>query len=146
MKTAERTRYGIGKSVALPYEQAVERTRAALQEEGFGVLTEIDVRATLKQKLDVDFKKYVILGACNPPLAWQGFQAEPDIGLLLPCNVIVYEEGASQSRVAVLDPLVQLGITGRKDIEPLANEARQRLQRALSALPTGSLSRKVPSA
>ena len=134
-KTAEKTPYGIGKSVALPYEQAVERTRAALQEEGFGVLSEIDVKATLKQKLDVDFKKYVILGACNPPLAWQGFQAEPDIGLLLPCNVIVYEEAASRSRVAVLDALVQLGITGRKDIEPLAKEARQRLERALKALP-----------
>ena len=130
-----KTRYGIGKSVPLPYEQAVERTRTALQEEGFGVLTEIDVQATLKKKLDVDFKRYVILGACNPSLAWQGFQAEPDIGLLLPCNVIVYEEGASRSRVAVLDPLVQLGITGRRDIEPLANEARQRLERALSALP-----------
>jgi uncharacterized protein (DUF302 family) len=134
-KIAEKARYGIGKSVPLPYEQAVERTRAALQQEGFGVLTEIDVKATLKTKLDVDFKKYVILGACNPALAWQGFQAEPDIGLLLPCNVIVYEEGASRSRVAVLDPLVQLGITGRKDIEPLATEARKRLERALSALP-----------
>ncbi len=136
-KTAERTRYGIGKSVALPYEQTVERTRVALQEEGFGVLTEIDVKATLKKKLDVDFKKYVILGVCNPPLAWQGFQAELDIGLLLPCNVIVYEEDAGRSRVAVLDPLVQLGITGRNDIEPLANEARQRLERALRALPAG---------
>lgn len=127
--------YGIGKSVRLPYEQAVERTRAALAQEGFGVLTEIDVQATLKKKLDVDFKKYVILGACNPPLAWQGFQAEPDIGLLLPCNVIVYEEDALRSRVAVLDPLVQLGITGRSDIAPLAVEARQRLERALKALP-----------
>lgn len=134
--TADQTRYGIGKSVPLPYEQAVERTRAALQEQGFGVLTEIDVQATLKKKLDVDFKKYVILGACNPPLAWQGFQAEPDIGLLLPCNVVVYEEDADRSRVAVLDPLVQLAITGRKDIEPLAREARKRLQRALSSLPT----------
>jgi uncharacterized protein (DUF302 family) len=133
---AEKTRYGIARSVPLPYEQAVERTRAALQEEGFGILTEIDVKATLKKKLDVDFKKYVILGACNPPLAWQGFQAEPDIGLLLPCNVIVYEETASRSRVAMLDPLVQLGVTGRKDIEPLATEARQRLERALSALPS----------
>lgn len=135
-KTAESTRYGIGKSVRLPYEQAVERTRAALQQEGFGVLTEIDVQATLKKKLDVDFKKYVILGACNPSLAWQGFQAEPDIGLLLPCNVIVYEEDATRSRVAVLDPLVQLGITGRKDIKPLATEARKRLERALRTLPT----------
>ena len=134
--TAKETRYGIGKSVPLPYDQAVARTRSALQEQGFGVLSEIDVRATLKQKLDVEFKKYVILGACNPPLAWQGFQAEPDIGLLLPCNVVVYEENAVQSRVAVLDPLVQLGITGRKDIEPLAREARKRLERALSGLPT----------
>jgi uncharacterized protein (DUF302 family) len=130
------TRYGIGKSVPWPYEQAVERTRAALQAQGFGVLTEIDVKATLKQKLDVDFKKYVILGACNPPLAWKGFQAEADIGLLLPCNVIVYEENPTRSRVAVLDPLVQLGITGRKDIEPLAQEARARLVRALGTLPT----------
>ena len=135
-KTVEKTRYGMGKSVPLPYEQAVERTRTALQEEGFGVLTEIDVKATLKKKLDVDFKKYVILGACNPPLAWQGFQAEPDIGLLLPCNVIVYEEGPARSRVAVLDPMVQLGITGRHDIEPLAKEARTRLERALGALPS----------
>ena len=134
--TMAETRYGIAKSVPWPYEQAVERTRAALQAQGFGVLTEIDVKATLKQKLDVDFKKYVILGACNPPLAWKGFQAEADIGLLLPCNVIVYEENPTRSRVAVLDPLVQLGITGRKDIEPLAQEARARLVRALGTLPT----------
>lgn len=127
--------YGIGKSVPLAYEQAVDRTRAALQAEGFGVLTEIDVKETLKKKLDVDFKKYVILGACNPPLAWRGFQAEPDVGLLLPCNVVVYEEAASLSRVAILDPVAQLGISGRKDLEPLAQEARQRLERALSALP-----------
>ncbi len=127
-------RYGIGKSVPLPYEQAVERTRAELQKEGFGILTEIDVKATLKKKLDVDFRKYVILGACNPPLAYQGFQAEADIGLLLPCNVIVYEEDATRSRVAILDPLVQLGITGRTDIEPLATEAKRKLERALAAI------------
>ena len=127
--------YAIGKSVALSYDRAVERIRAALQEEGFGVLTEIDVKATLKKKLDVDFRKYIILGACNPPLAWQGFQAEADIGLLLPCNVVVYEEGAGKTRVAILDPLAQLGITGRDDIEPLAQEARRRLVRALEALP-----------
>jgi uncharacterized protein (DUF302 family) len=127
-------RYGIGRSVALPYEQAVERTREALQKEGFGILTEIDVKATLRKKLDVDFPKYVILGACNPPLAYRGFQAEPEIGLLLPCNVIVYEEDATRSRVAILDPAVQLSITGRKDIEPLANEAKQKLERALAAI------------
>ena len=128
------TPYGIGKSVPLPYQQAVERTREALQKEGFGVLTEIDVKATLRKKLDVDFRKYVILGACNPPLAYRGFQAELDIGLLLPCNVIVYEEEPTRSRVAILDPVAQLSITGRKDIEPLAQEAKQRLERALTAI------------
>ena len=130
--------YGIGKYVPLPYEQAVEKTRAALQQQGFGVLTEIDVKATLKKKLDVDFKRYIILGACNPPLAWQGFQAEPDIGLLLPCNVIIYEAGREQSRVAVLDPVVQLGVAGRSDMEPLARQARAMLERALDALPSVS--------
>ena len=124
----------MGKSVSLPYERAVERTREALQQEGFGVLTEIDVKATLKKKLDVDFRRYVVLGACNPQLSHRAFQAELDIGLLLPCNVIVYEEDAARSRVGILDPLVQLSITGRADIEPLASEAREKLARALAAL------------
>lgn len=132
--TDQETRYGIGKSVPFPYEQTVERTRHALQKEGFGVLTEIDVKATLKQKLDVDFRKYVILGACNPPLAYRGFQAEMEIGLLLPCNVIVYEEDAAHSRVAILDPLVQLSVTGRTDIEPLAYEAKRKLEQALASI------------
>lgn len=131
MTTATQSRYAIGRSVPLPYEQAVARIRATLQQQGFGVLTEIDVQATLKKKLDVDFKKYVILGACNPPLAYQGFQAEPDVGLLLPCNVVVYEETPAQSRVAVLDPVAQLGISGREDLAPLAREARSKLEKAL---------------
>lgn len=126
--------YGIGRSVALPYGQAVARIRETLKAEGFGVLTEIDVQATLKEKLGVDFKRYVILGACNPHLAYQGFQAEPDVGLLLPCNVIVYELDAGRSRVAILDPVVQLGVAGRDDIRPLADEAKRRLERALTAL------------
>ena len=125
------TSYAIGRSVALPYDKAVERIRATLAEQGFGVLTEIDVRATLKKKLDVDFKRYIILGACNPPLAYRGFQEEPDVGLLLPCNVIVYEESPTESRVAVLDPVAQLGISGRRDLEPIAREAREKLERAL---------------
>jgi uncharacterized protein (DUF302 family) len=128
------TSYAIGRSVALPYEKAVERIRATLAEQGFGVLTEIDVRATLKKKLDVDFKRYIILGACNPPLAYRGFQEEADIGLLLPCNVIVYEESPTESRVAVLDPVAQLGISGRRDMEPIAREAREKLERALEAV------------
>ncbi|HEY6060570.1 MAG TPA: DUF302 domain-containing protein [Gemmatimonadales bacterium] len=130
--SATTTSYAIGRSVPLAYEQAVARIRDELQQQGFGVLTEIDVQATLKKKLDVDFKKYVILGACNPPLAYQGFQAEPDVGLLLPCNVVVYEEGPTQSRVAVLDPVAQLGISGRPDLEPLALQARERLEKALA--------------
>jgi uncharacterized protein (DUF302 family) len=129
--TTTTTSYAIGRSVPLPYEQAVARIRATLAEQGFGVLTEIDVQATLKKKLDVDFKKYVILGACNPPLAYQGFQAEADVGLLLPCNVVVYEEGPKQSRVAILDPVAQLGISGRTDLERLALQAREKLEKAL---------------
>ena len=132
--SATTTSYAIGRSVPLAYEQAVARIRDTLQQQGFGVLTEIDVRATLKKKLDVDFKKYVILGACNPPLAYQGFQAEPDVGLLLPCNVVVYEEGPTQSRVAVLDPVAQLGISGRVDLEPIARQAREKLERALESV------------
>ena len=127
--------YGIKKTVALPVEQADARVREALAEEGFGVLTEIDVKATLKKKIDVDFRPYRILGACNPPLAHQALSAETDIGLLLPCNVVVYEgETPEESVVAVLDPVTQLAVTGRDDIEPLAREVRARMQRVLDAL------------
>ena len=134
MTTATHAPYAIGRSVPLPYEKAVARIRDALQQQGFGVLTEIDVQATLKKKLDVDFKKYVILGACNPPLAYQGFQAEADIGLLLPCNVVVYEETPARSRVAVLDPVAQLGISERTDLEPVAKQAREKLEKALQSI------------
>jgi uncharacterized protein (DUF302 family) len=127
--------YGFKKMVSLPMEEADKRVREELQKEGFGILTEIDVKATMKKKLDVDFKPYKILGACNPPLAHQALTEEEDIGLLLPCNVIVYEgktEGTSV--VAVIDPQVQLGITGRDDIGPLAEEVGTRMRRALDAL------------
>jgi len=129
------TRYGISTTVALPYEQAVQKTRDALAAEGFGVLTEIDVAATLKKKLDVDFRPYIILGACNPPLAHRALSAERDIGLLLPCNVVVYaadEEGSSV--VAAMDPVAALSLTGNADIEPVAQEVKQRLERALSVV------------
>jgi uncharacterized protein (DUF302 family) len=109
--------------------------REELQKEGFGILTEIDVKATMKKKLDVDFKPYRILGACNPPLAHKALTAEEDIGLLLPCNVVVYEgETAGTSVVAVINPMVQLGITGRDDIGPLAEEVGVKMKRALDAL------------
>ena len=132
---APRIPYGRAGVVALPYEAAVAAVRDALAAEGFGVLTEIDVRATLKKKLDVDFRPYVILGACNPPLAHQALTAEIAIGLLLPCNVVVYAgDDPGTSVVAVLDPVVQLGVTGREDIRPLATDVQAKLLRALNAV------------
>lgn len=129
------TSYGLKRTLQLPFEDADRRVREELEKEGFGVLTEIDVKETLKEKLDADFRPYRILGACNPPLAHQALSAETDIGMLLPCNVIVYqgqEEGTSV--VAALDPVIQLGVTGRDDIRPLADEVRQRMERVLEAL------------
>lgn len=129
------TRYGMSTTVDLPYEQAVERTREELAKEGFGVLSEIDIAAALKKKLDVDFRPYVILGACNPPLAHRALGAEIDIGLLLPCNVIVYaadQEG--RSVVAAMDPQEALSLTGNDAIRDVAADARARLRRALERL------------
>lgn len=129
------TRYGIGATVDLPYDLAVERTREALAKEGFGVLTEIDVKATLKKKLDVDVTPYVILGACNPSLAHRALAAERDIGLLLPCNVVVYAtDDAGRSVVAAMDPLEALALTGNDAVRPVAEEARARLERAIGSL------------
>lgn len=131
--TETTTRYGIKRTLEMKVEEADRRVREELSEEGFGVLTEIDVRETLKKKLDEDFRPYRILGACNPSLALQALEAETDIGLLLPCNVIVYEgDDEATSVVAVLDPVVQLGVTGRADLKPLAEEVRERMERALS--------------
>jgi uncharacterized protein (DUF302 family) len=127
------TPYGFGVKTALPYEQAVQRTTELLKEEGFGVLTRIDVKQTLKEKLGVDFRRYVILGACNPPLAHRAFQAELQIGLLLPCNVVVYEDDGS-STVAFMDPAVALGVVGNDALEPIAEEARGRLLRVREKL------------
>ena len=129
------TRYGIGTTVPLEYGRAVERTKEALAAEGFGVLSEIDVAATLKKKLDVDFRPYVILGACNPPLAYRALSAERDIGLLLPCNVVVYADDVpGHSVVSAMDPVEALRLTGNDAIEPVATEVRERLVRALEAL------------
>ncbi len=125
--------YGLRVRLDLRYEQAVEKVTAALKGEGFGVLTEIDVKATLKKKLDSDFRKYVILGACNPPLAHRALSTELEIGLLLPCNVIVYEEGGG-SVVSIVDPISMLGVVESPKLEPVASEARARLERVVEAL------------
>jgi uncharacterized protein (DUF302 family) len=117
----------------LPYEQAVERVTVALKEEGFGVLTEIDVKATIQKKLGADFRKYVILGACNPPLAHRALSTTLDVGLLLPCNVIVYEQDEG-SVVAILDPLSMLGVAENPELDPVAQEAQTRLRRVIDAL------------
>lgn len=126
--------YGISKKLDISYEEATEKIREALAKEGFGILTEIDVKATLKKKLDKDFRKYVILGACNPSYAYKALSAETEIGLLLPCNVIVYENDGGGSTVSVMDPVIALGIVGRDDIEPVAKEVRELLVRALDSI------------
>ncbi|HXG40292.1 MAG TPA: DUF302 domain-containing protein [Candidatus Limnocylindrales bacterium] len=126
--------YGLRRRTSLSFEQADARVRELLKEQGFGVLTEIDVKATLKQKLDKEFRRYVILGACNPPLAYQALSAETDIGLLLPCNVIVYEDGDG-AVVAALDPLRMMELTGNPALTDVASEARRKLEAVLDALP-----------
>lgn len=133
------TRYGMGVDVALPYDQALARATDELKKEGFGVLTTIDVKATLKQKLDKDFRKYAILGACNPQLAHRAFEAELEIGLLLPCNVVVYETAPGQSVVAAMAPVAAIGMVGGDPaLKEVAREADQRLRRVLAALESGA--------
>jgi uncharacterized protein (DUF302 family) len=127
--------YGFGTLVNLSYDQAIERTRAALKEQGFGVLTEIDVKATMKAKLDADFRPYVIIGACNPPLAYRALSADLGIGLLLPCNVVVYDNLDGTSIVEAMDPRAALGLVGdNPTIAEVAREARVRLRKALDTL------------
>jgi uncharacterized protein (DUF302 family) len=127
-----KTRYGISRTVPLRYEEALARTREALAGEGFGVLTEIDVAATLRKKLGVEFRPYIILGACNPPLAHRALEAELEIGLLLPCNVVVYaSEDPANTVVAALDPVEALSLSGNDVVQPIAREVRERLERVL---------------
>ncbi len=132
MSNATALNYGMQVEVPLGYEAAVALTREALAERGFGVQTEIDVRATMQKKLGREFRPYIILGACNPPIAHQALSAELAIGLLLPCNVIVYAGDApGTSVVAALDPVVLLGLTGRDDMAPTAAHVRSLLEQAL---------------
>jgi uncharacterized protein (DUF302 family) len=125
--------YGFSKKTSLSYEQAITKVTDELKKEGFGVLTTIDVKETLKKKLDVDFKRYVILGACNPPFAFKALQAEEEIGLLLPCNVIVYEKNGA-SVVSIFNPMVMTSLLQNEAMLPVAEEVKQRLERVLAAV------------
>lgn len=126
-------KYGFSKATSHSYDQAVERVTEELRKEGFGVLTTIDVRETLKKKLDVDFTRYVILGACNPPFAYRALQAEEEIGLLLPCNVIVYEK-EGRTIVGAFDPMIMTTIIGNDKMQPIAEEVKRRLERVIAAV------------
>ncbi len=125
--------YGISKTVHLSYDQAVAKVTETLQKEGFGILTSIDVKETLKKKLNVDFKRYVILGACNPHFAHQTLQMEENIGLLLPCNVIVYEKD-NATVVAAFNPMAMTELIGNRSLEKIAREVADRLERAINAV------------
>jgi len=128
-----RNKYGFGKTVALPFEAALAKVTQELAKEGFGILTDIDVSATMKKKLGRDMRPYRILGACNPPFAAQAIDAEPSIGLLMPCNVVVREDAAGV-HVELLDPIALFEMTDRAEVAPLAREVRARLDRVLAAL------------
>ncbi len=122
--------YGYKKLVDASYEETITRTKEELQKEGFGVLTEIDVKATLKKKLDVNFDNYIILGACNPPFAYQALQVEQDIGLLLPCNVIIYEKDGKTS-VSAIVPTVAMNMVENADLENIAVEVEKKLKNVI---------------
>lgn len=127
-------KYGFGKTVSLSFDAAVEKVTQELQKEGFGVLTDIDVAATLKKKLNLEMPPYRILGACNPPLAHRALEAEPSIGLLLPCNVVVRQDAAGKVHVEFMDPNAVLDLVNRAEVSRIAGEVRQRLERVMQGL------------
>jgi uncharacterized protein (DUF302 family) len=127
-------KYSFGRKVDVSFDKAIERVTQALQAEGFGVLTDIDIAATLKKKLNRDMPPYRILGACNPPLAHRALESEPSIGLLLPCNVVVRQDGAGAVLVEFMDPYAVLGLVDKPEIATLASEVRQKLERVMQAL------------
>lgn len=133
----QHSKYGFSKTVQLPFAEAVEKVRVALKDEGFGVLCEIDIKEKLQEKLGVDFRNYVILGACNPPLAYQALQQEIDIGLLLPCNVIVYEtDKEKESVVSAIDAKTMLSVAGSSNatLNSVSSEVNEKLKRVIATL------------
>jgi uncharacterized protein (DUF302 family) len=120
------THYTLSSTTVMPFSEAVERVRSELQSAGFGILCEIDVQATLREKLGVEREPYLILGACNPPLAHRALEAEPDLGVLLPCNVVVYRQG-DETRIAAIDPERMLSIVEKEELEAVAAEVKNRL-------------------
>ena len=126
--------FGIRKTLDLGFDEALARVPDALQAEGFGVLTEIDVQATLRKKLDADFRRYRILGACNPPFAYRALQHSLDVGMLMPCNVVVYETDDRKTVVSAVDPMQTMAAQGDEAIRPIADEVRRKLQRVIDSL------------
>ena len=126
--------FGIRKTLDIGFDDALARIPEALKAEGFGVLTEIDVQATLKKKIDVDFRRYRILGACNPPFAHQALQHSLDVGMLMPCNVIVYETDDGKTVVSAVDPMQTMAAQGDPEMAPLAESVQQKLQRVIDSL------------
>jgi len=126
--------YYFNKTVSMPFQAAVAKTREELGKEGFGVLTEIDIRATMKKKLDVDVADYMILGACNPPLAYRALEAENKIGTMLPCNVIVRDAGEGNVEIAAIDPVASMSAVDNQELIGVAMEVREKLQRVVEAI------------
>ncbi len=132
MPSATDTGYTLSGTTSLGFDEAVARVRETLAEEGFGVLTEIDVQATLRAKLGEETAPYLILGACNPPYAHRALQAEPELGSLLPCNVVVYERPDGGTQVSAVDPVAMLGLVGNPELDPVAGEIRAKVERAVA--------------
>jgi uncharacterized protein (DUF302 family) len=126
--------YGIKKTVELSYQETVKKVKDELKKESFGVLVEIDMKKTFKEKLDKDMNNYVILEACNPSFAFEGIAEEPELGLLLPCNVIVYETETQEVKVAAIDPEKALGMSGNKRVNEIAKEIKSRLERVIKSI------------